>query len=296
MVSPGIANPGFVLWSESLFLWTAAAYGVTADPLEGETAHLSWRRWGFLLASRVVLVAAFSYLLSNSIVLSGWLLLATLLQPLLRYRVPLRWLAEFECFCMSGFMVCTLALIRYGQLAARWTPASVDPAHLAALCITASVLFMVVRGGTCIVRGVLRKCGTLPSPGDRDPRRQLSLEARHAPSDSDASGPGMSVAASVETSADRGIDVKEYNRGRLIGDLERIVLTIVVAGGSYAALAFLVAAKGVVRSDEFENNRDFAEYFLIGSLSSVLVALCAGLTLRFALLQLWPGLLGLQMQ
>jgi hypothetical protein len=90
--------------------------------------------------------------------------------------------------------------------------------------------------------------------------------------------------------------VKEYNRGRLIGDLERIVLTIVVAGGSYAALAFLVAAKGVVRSDEFENNRDFAEYFLIGSLSSVLVALCAGLALRFALLQLWPGLLGLQMQ
>jgi hypothetical protein len=126
--------------------------------------------------------------------------------------------------------------------------------------------------------------------------RQLSPEARHAPSESDASGPGTSIAASAETSADRGIDVKEYNRGRLIGDLERIVLTIVVAGGSYAALAFLVAAKGVVRSDEFENNRDFAEYFLIGSLSSVLVALCAGLALRFALLQLWPGLLGLQMQ
>jgi len=62
MVSPDVANPGFVLWSESLFLWTAAAYGVTADPLEGETAHLSWRRWGFLLASRVVLVTAFLYI------------------------------------------------------------------------------------------------------------------------------------------------------------------------------------------------------------------------------------------
>jgi hypothetical protein len=52
----------------------------------------------------------------------------------------------------------------------------------------------------------------------------------------------------------------------------------------------------VVRSDEFENDREFAEYFLIGSLSSVLVALCAGLALRFALIRLGPDLLGLQMQ
>jgi hypothetical protein len=82
----------------------------------------------------------------------------------------------------------------------------------------------------------------------------------------------------------------------LIGNLERIVLTIVVAAGSYAALAFLVAAKGVVRADEFEKNRDFTEYFLIGSLSSVLVALVAGIVLRIALIRLWPDLLTLQIQ
>ena len=92
------------------------------------------------------------------------------------------------------------------------------------------------------------------------------------------------------------IDVEEYNRGRLIGNLERIVLTIVVAAGSYAALAFLVAAKGIVRADEFEKSRDFTEYFLIGSLASVLVALTAGLALRFALVRLWPDLLALRMQ
>jgi hypothetical protein len=78
--------------------------------------------------------------------------------------------------------------------------------------------------------------------------------------------------------------------------LKRIVLTMVVAAGSYAALAFLIAAKGLVRSEEFEKSRDLTEYFLIGSLSSVLVALCAGLALRYALLALWPDLLVLQMQ
>jgi hypothetical protein len=106
----------------------------------------------------------------------------------------------------------------------------------------------------------------------------------------------IEIAAVAEEPLLMTVDVEEYNRGRLIGNLERIVLTIVVAAGSYAALAFLVAAKGVVRSDEFEKSRDFTEYFLIGSLASVLVALCAGLGLRFALIRLWPDLLTLQMQ
>jgi hypothetical protein len=34
---------------------------------------------------------------------------------------------------------------------------------------------------------------------------------------------------------------------------------MVVAAGSYAALAFLVAAKGLVRPEKFEKSRDFTE-------------------------------------
>jgi len=78
----------------------------------------------------------------------------------------------------------------------------------------------------------------------------------------------------------------EINRGRLIGNLERLLLTLVVAGGSYAALGFLVAAKGLIRSEELQE-RNFAEYFLVGTLCSVLVALCAGLVIRYTLLTLF---------
>jgi len=194
-------------------------------------------------------------------------------------------LAEFEGFGMAAFLLSTLVTIRYLRLEIRWLPASFSSAQPAAICILISTLVIVVRGGTYIVRGVLRKSDSLPSRQRFRPvRPQLPNSSQQTESDACASV--VTIAASVEQPGESAIDVKEYNRGRLIGNLERIVLTIVVAAGSYAALAFLVAAKGVVRSDEF----------LIGSLSIVLVALCAGLALPCALIRLWPDLLGLQMR
>jgi hypothetical protein len=249
------------------------------------------------LSVRALLAAAFAYALSQSIGFSSWLLLSIFLQPILRHRLPMRLLAEFESMWTVAFLLCNLAIIRFLGLPARWVPVSASPAQLAALCILVGTLFVVVRGGTYVVRGILSKSGTVPSE-----RRLNAGSPPHAPrfpprpGTPDEVDSATSIAASVEELAPLSVDLKEYNRGRLIGNLERIVLTIVVAAGSYAALAFLVAAKGVVRSDEFDKNRDFAEYFLIGSLSSVLVALCAGIALRFALTHLWPDLLSLQIQ
>jgi hypothetical protein len=300
MPPPKVISPEFLLWSQSLLLWSFAAYGVVADPLREETASIRWTHWLLLLSSRAIPAAALTYAISRSIVLSGLLLLVIFFQPLFRYRLPMRLLAEFESLSTAAFMVCSLAVIRYFHLGPQWVPDSISPAQLAALCILASTLFLVVRGGTYIVRGILRKSNTLPSEKRiNDVLEHLPVSAQ-LPPPLETSAPAISIAASVDepaqTAIDTPIDTKEYNRGRLIGNLERIVLTIVVAAGSYAALAFLVAAKGVVRSDEFDKNREFAEYFLIGSLASVLVALCAGMALRFALIRLWPDLLSLQIQ
>lgn len=298
MASPKVISTEFLLWSQSLLLWSVAAYGAMADPLNGETARLLRSRWALLLASRAILAAVFEYGLSRSILLSAFLLVTTLGQPLLRYRVSLRRTAEFEGIWIFASMVLSLAVIRRFHLSTEWVPVSMSPAQLAALCIVASTLLLVVRGGTYIVRGVLRKSGTLPSIPAKQPIRSVSLQVASPPAApaAEAVPAAIEIAAAAEEPSPPDIDVEEYNRGRLIGNLERIILTIVVAAGSYAALAFLVAAKGVVRSDEFGKNREFAEYFLIGSLSSILVALCAGIGLRFALIRLWPELLMLQMQ
>jgi len=248
-----------------------------------------------ILSCRSVGVAAITYALSRSILLSSLLLLIAFFQPFLRFHLAMHRLAEVEGLWIVGSMALSFSIIRHLRLDTRYVPGSVSSAQLAAICILTSTLLVVVRGGTYIVRGVLRKSSDLLT--ERRLRRRPALPRLSKVSfESDFEGSVTTVAASVEEPMEPAVDAKEYNRGRLIGDLERIVLTIVVAAGSYAALAFLVAAKGLVRFDEFENNRDFAEYFLIGSLSSVLVALCAGLALRFALLHLWPELFSLQMQ
>ena len=167
----------------------------------------------------------------------------------------------------STFWLCLHKTLRSTH--ARSSFVAISREQISAISIVSGVLLFVIRGGTYIVRGCLRKTETLP---------QLSLRGTEADSDTGT----------------KRLDLVEMNRGRLIGNLERLVLTLVVVAGSYAALGFLVAAKGLIRSEELQE-REFAEYFLVGSLCSVLVALCAGLVIRYTLLALWPELLSLQM-
>lgn len=68
--------------------------------------------------------------------------------------------------------------------------------------------------------------------------------------------------------------------GRWIGPLERIALTGLLVAGAYPVAAGLIAAKGIVRFPEMQEDRaegNKAEYFLVGSFVSWTVAiLCAG--------------------
>ncbi len=66
--------------------------------------------------------------------------------------------------------------------------------------------------------------------------------------------------------------VASHGRGEAIGILERWILLVVLARGEYAAMAFLMAAKALARHERFEKDPEFAEYFLLGTLASVLAA------------------------
>lgn len=84
--------------------------------------------------------------------------------------------------------------------------------------------------------------------------------------------------------AGEGITVPagELARGRIIGILERGLAVTLVLLGEYGALGLIVAAKAIARFRGLED-RDFAEYFLIGTLASLLHALLVAVGLRLLL-------------
>lgn len=83
-------------------------------------------------------------------------------------------------------------------------------------------------------------------------------------------------------SADGGSLEGLSNAGLYLGWLERGLLVIAFAIGSFTAVGFIIGAKSVARYPEFRS-RAFAEYFLIGTLISVAFAAVGGAVLHFAL-------------
>jgi len=71
------------------------------------------------------------------------------------------------------------------------------------------------------------------------------------------------------------------SRGKQIGYLERLLMMILVYNGSYYAIGFIIAAKSLVRFRGFED-REWAEYFLVGTLSSTLFGVLFGYFLHWA--------------
>ncbi|RDW15432.1 DUF3307 domain-containing protein [Oceanobacillus chungangensis] len=73
-----------------------------------------------------------------------------------------------------------------------------------------------------------------------------------------------------------------YNRGRTIGYIERLLVLILTYYSAYPAIAFIITAKSIARFKQMED-RDFAEYFLLGTLLSMLFGIALGLVMRIVL-------------
>lgn len=60
------------------------------------------------------------------------------------------------------------------------------------------------------------------------------------------------------------------NAGRFIGTVERSVMLILLAAGQYSAIGLVLTAKSIARYDKISKDSDFAEYYLLGTLLSLL--------------------------
>jgi len=68
-------------------------------------------------------------------------------------------------------------------------------------------------------------------------------------------------------------DAPETANGRIIGNLERLLLMCFLWEGAVVAATFIVAVKGLARFKKMEEHQAFAEYVIIGTFLSVLVTL-----------------------
>lgn len=76
-----------------------------------------------------------------------------------------------------------------------------------------------------------------------------------------------------------------FKGGRLIGPLERTIVMILTLASAYPLLAAMLAAKGIVRFPEISRDGETgarAEYFLVGSLVSWVIALSAAFLVWWA--------------
>lgn len=72
---------------------------------------------------------------------------------------------------------------------------------------------------------------------------------------------------------------KDNNAGRFIGTIERIIMLIFLSIGQYSAIGLVLTAKSIARYDRISKEKDFAEYYLLGTLISTLVAIAVSFIL-----------------
>jgi hypothetical protein len=274
---PGNTPESLLLVSQLVMFWTLANYAVTPDPVEETKNAISDkppapRFWAAIVVTRSLLLGAIPLLIAGlcrpSLFLGLVLVAGSLLLPISRRRwvVP-RYGAELEIGINLLFVIAIVVCVRQWHLTIRhpWASLPFAEGKASSLYLITAIVVFNFRGGTYVVRGILNKCGALPEltlpKNTTMPARDLFLK-------------------------EASVDAIEFNRGRWIGNLERILLLAIVSQSGYSAIAFLMAAKGFIRSKDLEN-RAWAEYFLLGTLASMAVALVGGIAIQKIIGAFW---------
>jgi len=248
-----IPATALLLWAHSMLIWMVAHYAISG-PAEAPGVERTRRGWRQFVGpiGRV----AISVLVAGGLSESWWLAALTLscgtALVAVRMQRPEWRVWERELVVTVAFAWAALVLIERQALLLRHPVLTLATSaeHIAVAYLVSALFIFTLGGGTYIVRGVL-------------------------------------TASGVPQAAGAAKDQERLKHGRWIGSLERAVLFVVLIAGSYEALGFIVAAKGLIRSRQFEKQRELTEYFLIGSLASVAVALATGTAARYLIQKFW---------
>lgn len=69
------------------------------------------------------------------------------------------------------------------------------------------------------------------------------------------------------------INPNNQKAGATIGILERLIIVILLSIGQYSAIGLILTAKSIARYNKISDNKEFGEYYLLGTLVSVLYSI-----------------------
>lgn len=145
------------------------------------------------------------------------------------------------------------------------------------------VAAFLLESGNLVVRAALDGEHTWrPAEQTADPAPADAAPADPVPPAPAPVGPVSIAPVSTEAAPDPRTGFKG---GRLIGPLERMLVLILTLAAAYPLLAAMLAAKGIVRFPEISRDGETgarAEYFLVGSLVSWVIALGASFLVWWA--------------
>ena len=192
---------------------------------------------------------------------------------------------------VSLFLVNTRAAYYFvlALVSPRWVPA--DPAVRAPETATSPSAMpasapsgYTVRVGPLVATVEPGIAAATPTP----PAEAVETTPSTAPTATSPAAPAPQVAAvspSAEPSAHPRSSVPTGAPARIgatIGALERLLIVAFVLVGAEAAVGFVIAAKTIARFKQLDD-RGFAEYYLLGTLASVSVALASAIIAKAAL-------------
>ncbi|HHT27892.1 MAG TPA: hypothetical protein GXZ82_11680 [Firmicutes bacterium] len=156
---------------------------------------------------------------------------------------------------------------------------------------SAGLVLFAVQPGNHLVRSVLRSCGS-PLPGQAPEKPGLIHRLRAPGAVESAAAEDTALAEEIRTPPVVGREQSRADSsgllssaqedprlGQVIGALERLLIITLVVTNSYEALGFIIGAKGFVRYRKLADER-FAEYFLVGTMTSTLVGVLLGLGVK----------------
>jgi len=253
------------------------------------------RRWVGLLAGAIVLItvgafaAALPAALLGLLVASGWIWLTP---------VGARSRAGFWPVVLVGALAATLVALfppraDAGLIGEVWnlqTP--VGPLSFDQTVLIAGTVIFLLESANVVVRTALaqgsvdvaRATSDAPpvSAEMTDAAPTLAAESDAVSADGAPAEPG----AMADLAGSAPLVEPALKGGRLIGPLERILVLALTLAGMYPLVAAILAAKGIVRFPEISRDSaagNRAEYFLIGSLVSWVIALAGAFLVWWAL-------------